>query len=263
MTATRASLFWPVILALHLCGCESDEERAGRIAISFNHLVKNEPIIFNEMRYENPAGNQYEITDIEWFISDVRLVSIDGREIILNDDFSHLVSTKLANTLQWSPANPIQEGSYVKFKFTFGLRADKNIPGQFPDLPESGMAWPFALGGENGGYHYMKINGFWNNDINVRMPFNLHLGVGQLYNENHEVTDYVQNSFVLSIPINLPIKDGTSQGLQLNMDVNAWFDKPNRYDLNTMGGKTMTDQEAMAMLIANGHHAFSITIEPN
>ena len=263
MTTTRATLFWWVILGLHLLSCESDEDRTGRIRITFKHLVKNEPIVLNEMRYENAAGNLYEITDIEWFISDVTLVSANGREIALKDDFSHFVSTKLGNTCNWSPADKIPAGNYTQFKFTFGLAAEKNIPGQFPDLPESGMVWPFSLGGENGGYHYMKMDGFWNDNSNVRMPFNFHLGVGQLYNENHEVIEYVQNSFTVTVPTDLTVKDATSHLLQLNMHVNGWFDGPYPYDFNTMGGMTMMNQEAMAMIAANGHYAFSIAVDEN
>jgi hypothetical protein len=262
MRTTPAILYWSVILGLHLLGCESDEER-GHIGITFSHLVKNESIILNEMRYENAAGNPYEIKDVEWFISDVTLVSANGREIVLKDEFSHFVSTKLRNTLKWSPADNIPAGKYSQFKFTFGLRGEKNIPGQFPDLPESGMAWPFSLGGENGGYHYMKMDGFWNNNSNVRMPFNFHLGVGQLYNENHEVIEYVQNSFVVNLPIDLTVKDATSQTVQLNMHVNAWFDSTHRYDFNVMGGTTMMNQEAMSMIRSNGYNAFSITLGQN
>jgi hypothetical protein len=261
MTTTRAILL-SLSLGLQLVGCESDDER-GHIGITFSHLIRNEPIILNEMRYENAAGNPYEITDVEWFISDVTLVSANGREIILKDAFSHFVSTKLANTLEWSPVDNIPADNYTQFKFTFGLTGEKNLPGQFPDLPESSMAWPYAMGGENGGYHYMKMDGFWSNDSNVRMPFNFHLGVGQLYNENHEVIDYVQNTFVVNVPIDLTVKDATSHHLQLNMYVNAWFDARYHYDFNVMGGSTMMNQEALSMIRSNGYHAFSITIEQN
>ena len=95
------------------------------------------------------------------------------------------------------------------------------------------------------------------------MPFNFHLGVGQLYNENHDVTEYVQNSFVVNLPIDLTIKDATSHTVQLNMHVNAWFETPYSYDFNTMGGMTMMNQEAMSMIRSNGYHAFSIILDQN
>lgn len=265
MTKTSSAFFFlSLFVGLLFTGCEKEADPTGHVGITFNHLVKTQPVSFNEMIYENAAGNPYEIKEVQWFISDVTLVSTNGKEVILDqDEFSHYVDTNLPTTLEWSPSDDITTGTYNQLKFTFGIKGEKNIPGLFPDLPESGMVWPYALGGDNGGYHYMKLNGFWKNASDVRTPFNFHLGVGQIYNDNHEVTEFVQNWFEVTLPIELTIRANTPQHIQLNMNINTWFDSPYIYDFNVMGGMTMTNQESMSRIKGNGAHAFSVIVDNN
>jgi hypothetical protein len=253
-----------ISLAFIFIACHEEEETGGLVEFSFYHTIENIPINFNELIYQNQAGNAYEVSVIQWFISDVTLVTALGKEVVLSKDgFWHYIDTKLPTTQGWLPSDRIPYGTYEKIKFTFGLKAEKNLPGQFPELPESNMVWPLALGGPNGGYHYMKLNGFWRNTDEERIPFNFHLGVGQLYNDKNEVTDFVQNWFEVTLPLDYEIKANDTLHLLLIMNVDEWFNTPYLYDLNVMGSMTMTNQDAMEKIKANGAHVFSIEVNNN
>lgn len=253
-----------IFLTIIFIACQEEEQTAGSVAISFYHSVENLPINYNELIYQNDAGNNYEVTEIQWFISDVTLITTQGKEIMLSKNgFCHYVDTNIPTTQEWLPSDKIPYGTYEKIKFTFGLKGEKNIPGQFSELPESNMVWPMALGGPNGGYHYMKLNGFWKNTKGERTPFNFHLGVGQIYNDQNQVIDFVQNWFEVTLPLDFEIKVNNTQHLLLIMNVNEWFNTPYLYDFNVMGGMTMTNQEAMKKIKGNGAHVFTVEVNNN
>jgi hypothetical protein len=255
-------LLFVLATTLLLSGCDDNDPQNGRIEFSFLHEVNNEPVVLNQMRYTNAAENLYEVTEIQWFISDVAVVTKTGAEISLKrDGFSHYIDTNLPETALWKPSDRIPAGKYSQIKFTFGLKGDKNVPGLFPDLPESNMVWPFAMGGEKGGYHYMKLNGFWMNTAAQRMPFNFHLGVGQIYDSEDKVVEFVQNWFEVILPVDLEVRADQVTRLELAMNIESWFDSPIIYDHNQFGSMIMKNQEAMGIIAQNGKDAFDVKVQ--
>ena len=127
------------------------------------------------------------------------------------------------------------------------------MPYIFTDSPESEMIWPINLGGEQGGYHYMKLNGFWINTAGERTPFNFHLGVGQEKDDTGKIAGFVQNWIEVIIPgSDFEIDKGELKIINLVMNVDQWFSSPNIYDHNFHGAKIMQNQEAMQMGTENG-----------
>jgi hypothetical protein len=237
-------------------GCE-EEAGFGYLDFTFAYRINNEPLVFRSSEYVNSAGNQYEVTEVQWFISDIRLLKEGGAEFPLLNS-THYVDSNLPATQWWSLNDLIPEGKYSGVRFTFGLKGEKNLPGQFVNPPESNMEWPYALGGNAGGYHYMKLNGFWITPQGIRTPFNVHLGVGQLYNPNHEVDEYVQNWFDAELMCPIIIEGGKRIAFEITMNIQSWFETPFTYDHNTYGGMIMQNQEALQMIRSNGIDVFTI-----
>nr|HPK05664.1 hypothetical protein [Bacteroidales bacterium] len=46
--------------------------------VHFTHHVDGKQLVKNMMRYVNEAGNPYEVTEIMYFISDLKLFRSDG-----------------------------------------------------------------------------------------------------------------------------------------------------------------------------------------
>lgn len=258
--------FLTLTLLTFLSGCRDKEEKPAEtvLKLKFSHSVAAQSLIINNLMYLNAAGNEYEVTEIMYFVSDIKLYHQDGRVIepATWDDI-HYNDTNLPETLEWTVGNSIPEGIYDSLTFTFGISAAKNQSFMFVNPPEVNMAWPELLGG---GYHYLMLNGWWKNTEGDRQPFNFHLGIGQIYQNNSgqvaDITGFVQNAFTVKPEgSSFTIKKGEIHIGNIKMDVNSWFDTPEIFDFNYHGGAIMQNQEAMHIGCLNGADAFSLSWE--
>jgi hypothetical protein len=245
--------------------CTSNEDpgnssSTGALTLSFEHYADGMGLELDKMKYTNAAGNQYEVTEIQWFVSDITLVESDGNKMVLGgEEFAHYVDTNLPETFDWSLPDAIPAGDYSAIVMTFGIKGEKNIPLMYTDPPESDMLWPINLGGDQGGYHYMKLNGFWINKDGQREPFNFHLGVGQERDVNNNITGFIQNWFEVTLPASaFSIAQGEIKRIAIRMNVEKWWENPNVYDHDVVGSRIMQNQEAMRMGVENGKNVFSI-----
>ncbi len=237
--------------ALLFAACQKP---AGSVRIDFSAVVDGEVLQQDTCRYVNAAGNRYGVTEVQYFISDVALVRADGTSVSLQNGGAHYVDADIAGTLSWQPGDEIPEGTYTTLSFHFGLTPAMNQNFQFPNPPENAMSWPTHLGG---GYHYMKINGWWIDPDGTRTPFNLHSGIGQQRDTEGNITGFIDNSFHVDVPLNnFVVHKNEEIVLTLQMDINRWFDTPNLFDFNVIGGSIMQNQEAQELLKANGWNVF-------
>jgi len=245
------------------CSDDNEEDQFGNVQLNFEHRVDGSLLELNSMDYINAAGNEFEITEIQWFVSDLTLNKADGSSLLLGGgDFSHYIDTNLPETSDWSLQDDIPAGEFSSISITFGLKGEKNLPNQFTNLPESAMEWPFTMGGENGGYHYMKMNGFWM-DLNAeRTPFNFHMGVGEI-EDTEGNSEYIQNWFEVELTDeDFMIKSDQVTQIKLIMNIENWFKNPNVYDHNVYGGKIMKNQGAMKAACDNAEvDVFSIEVQ--
>ncbi len=232
---------------------------AGHLFLSFQHVVDGNPITFDTMIYQNEAGNPYLVSEIQYFVSDFTLWK-NGQALLLDkDEDIHYVDTDIPSSLYYNPSDNIYEGDYDSLTFVFGITKEKNRSFMFVNPPESYMFWPEHLGG---GYHYMKLNGKWRDTNDVVQPFNFHLGIGQTYDDQGNITGFVQNYFTVHLRASsFKIVNGLTTKAVITMHVDEWFKDPNTFDFNYWGGHIMENQQAMRAAIENGHNVFSIKFE--
>jgi len=258
-----------IILSGYLSACKKDDNTtpataSGKVIFSIDHKVNGQPLLENELIYTNAAGNEYLITEVKYFISDITFYCHDGSRKVIGDwkDIFYvdedIVETK---TIQFFDKIPL--GTYDSINFIFGITEVKNKSFMFVNPPEVNMFWPEVLGG---GYHYMMINGKWKDTTGFNMPFNFHLGIGQLYHGNTYNVDsiyaFVQNYFTVSLPgssFTIAYKDTVT--FQLTMNIENWFKNPYVFDFNKWGGAIMQNQQAMQMVKENGWNVFSIKLK--
>ncbi len=252
-----------LIILIYSCVTENEVNYDGSLTFEFEHLVNGRTAEFDQMIYRNEAGNEYEITNIQWFVSEVSLIDQDGLEKPVSvSDWIHYIDTDLPETQRWTIMDGIKPGEYQAIQFVFGIRGEKNMPYMFTDPPESNMIWPYFMGGDEGGYHYMKLNGFWIAASNERIPYNFHLGVGQHYDGNKRVTGFIQNWFEVRLPYSsFSMPAGGNVKAKIQMNIENWFHGPRVYDHNEFGGSIMDNQEAMGKIHDNGIDVFSVVIE--
>jgi len=232
----------------------------GKIKFIFTHHVDGLPLVKDTMIYTNAAGNQYEVDQLMYFISDVTLHNADGSVKVINGwkDIDY-IDDDIPSTLSWDVYDDIPAGTYNSVSFTFGIPEAKNITMMFVNPPEVNMMWPGILGG---GYHYMMMNGKWRDTANVIQNFAFHLGIGQLYHSNVINTDsiyaFVQNYFNVELPnSSFTIEKDKTRQIEIVMNIDSWFKTPGVYDHNYWGSGIMQNQPAMQMIKDNGFDVFT------
>ncbi|MDY0101578.1 MAG: hypothetical protein RBS07_01490 [Lentimicrobium sp.] len=257
------NLILTAFIVVFITACQDDPPDPVKqgLEITFSHKVDGSDLVVNNMIYTNAAGNPYEVTEIMYFISDVKLFHQDGRVVNLDSwDDIHYVDTNIPTTFNWLVSNDVPSGIYDSLTFTFGISSTKNQSFMFVNPPEVNMSWPGVLGG---GYHYLMLNGWWKDTVNVRRPFNFHFGIGQIYENNSgqvsDIIGFIDNSFTVTPAGNaFELKAGEITQLKLVMNVESWFDTPIVYDHNQWGGAIMQIQDAMHIGCMNGHDVFSL-----
>ena len=103
----------------------------------------------------------------------------------------------------------------------------------------------------------MKLNGFWINKEVQREPFNFHLGVGQERDSENNIVGFIQNWFEVELPSSSFTIGTNTKLITIRMNVEKWWEQPNVYNHDEVGGKIMQNQTAMKMGIDNGKSVFS------
>ncbi len=261
-TNIRNIFIYPLLLAFLVACTDKDPDpvpvpETGKITIRFHHYCDGVPIDFDIRKYVNAAGNEYMVNEIQYFISDVTLHRPDADYIIDAWKDIYYVDTDIATTHEWKVFDEIPAGDYTGISFTFGINEEKNQSLMFTDHPESLMFWPQYLGG---GYHYMKLNGKWLDTNQFEQPYDFHLGIGQIYDQQSgEVIGFIQNYFEVEVPgSSLRINVGEETLIDLVMHVDRWFKNPHTYDHNYWGGDIMQKQDAMKVGCENGWDVFEV-----
>ena len=238
-----------VLVALLFSAC--CRTPAGHIKLNFSFVVDNDSLRLDTCMYRNAAGNLYEVNDVQFFISHVRLETTSGEIVEIADNQGiHYTDIRIPRTLSWEVADVLPADEYKSITFVFGLEGEQNSTGYFPNPPENNMSWPDVLGG---GYHYMKINGRWIDFNGMRQPFNLHSG--KIATDN----GFADNTFTVTLPLEqFAVIHKETAELTLQMNVNAWFSNPYIFDFNVFGGSIMQNREAQEVLQANGRDVFGV-----
>ncbi len=256
-------LYISLILILVHAGCGDEpvqpDHNTGKLTISFRHYFGQDRLEFDSVHFFNEAGNDMIFSELQYFISDVTLHYRDGSEYLIDawKDI-HYVDSDIPSTQTWNVYDSIPAGTVDSVTFTFGINEDKNQSFLFVNPPESFMFWPDILGG---GFHYLKLNGKWLTTNQQILPFNFHLGIGQIYDGNGNITGFIQNYFTVSLKNRTfeIVKDDTAQ-IGIFMDVANWFRTPNNWDFNYWGGDIMQNQAAMHAACENGHDVFFMDV---
>ena len=249
------------ILLLCLCSsCTKDdppvipEENNGHIQLVFAHYVDGVPLQKDTMKFTNEAGNNYEINEIKYFISDVVFYAAGGQAKPVTSRAIKYIDMDIPSTLIWNIDDAFPAGTYDSIAFRFGITKAKNISYMFVNPPEVNLTWPEILGG---GYHLMMINGKFKDSIQQIENFNSHIGLGRVITAND--TTFVDNSFpVKLLNSNFTLTKNNTAKIQIIMNIESWYKTPIIYDHNHYGQMIMQNQDAMHILSANGFDVFSV-----
>ena len=216
----------------------------------FTFSCNGNPLKLNDMIYKSKRGLAYQVAQCQYFVSDFALILKDGKDNLLPNSV-HYVDVEIPNTLKWFPSDDFSLQDVDSVKFTFGLDSVQNRSYRFKNPPENLMFWPDYLGG---GYHYMKTNILYLDSQNNINAFNCHIGRGQVYDSEGEPIEYINNDFIVKIPVKTIVVDGKTFAV-INLDISTMFDYPNA-ELFTDYHGIMNNQKAMGLFAENIKAAF-------
>jgi hypothetical protein len=239
-----------VFILMLTVSCGKDEVQSVAPVFVFKHNINGAELQRGVMKYTNLAGNLYEVDELQYFISEIKLKTSGGQIVPIESDSAiHYVDLDIPATLAWSPTDRIPVTDYDSISFVFGINEAKNKTGLFVNPPERDMFWPDMMGG---GYHYMKMNGKWKATGDIIKAFNFHIGVGM-----GDMGMFYQNYFTVTLPLNMNI-DNSYHEFDIIMNIDKWFEAPNLWDWNVTGGQIMQNQSAMHKACENGANVFLV-----
>jgi hypothetical protein len=234
----------PVALLLPLLGGCSDSTGpggTGTVVLRLDNVVSGEPLALNTGTYTNAAGNAYTVSKLEYTVSDFELVGPGGTASHADPYYRDASDPGTRDLVLVD----VPAGQYRTLRFRHGIPADMNQAGAFPALDNAGMAWPAAMGG---GYHYMRHEGAYTPTGGGVANFTTHTGPSMGMDFSVPVD--------LTLPSIVNVADGETVTLELEMDVNAWYDGT-MYDFNDYG-MIMGDPAAQTLLQGNGDDVWSV-----
>lgn len=227
--------------SIALFSCKKQSE----LRIVLNHNVAANDFKMNEMNYLSPAGHNYEITKLQYYISEITFIGKDGSSVQTG---GHLIDMNDQSTLAFPVS--IAQGSYNKMEFQFGISKENNKESYLENTVENqNMFWPAQMeaAGEKGDYHYMKFEGRYDSlSTGTILPFIFHAGP----------TNGNDNSFKVSFDIDEMNGRGKKYDLNIAVDLQEWFQNPTEYDFKDYS-MVMMNQATQEIYKANGKNVFS------
>jgi cytochrome c peroxidase len=213
--AAGSSLFLGVLACGEDAPTETPGAEAGRVILSLAESVDATPLAFGALVYENAAGNRYSVDRFRYYVSGVRLERTDGS--VVEMDAVHYRDAADPGTSTFT-LEDVPGGSYVALSLLIGLDAAHNEWGALPDTPENAaMRWPASLGD---GYHYAWLEGRYRDETGAAAPYAVRTG------RIDDGVNFDDNLVRLVVPTSALVVDEGPVTLDVEVNVNAWFDDP-------------------------------------
>ena len=232
------------IIAFLFTACDKDKPITTDITINFTHTVDGSDLIANSMIYTNEAGENYDVQTLKYLISNITLHDDLGYTVLKD---IHFIDISDESTFSFTYDN-VPNNNYHAISYTMGLDTVKNISNKYVNEDfHSEMFWPEPNGG---GYHYMKLEGDFNDSLS---GYGTHTGgtMGGDYSFNN-VND-----------ISLTVDDDLGNvSINIDMELNNWYQTPNQIEFSSYGMGIMMNMMMQMNIQMNGiTDVFSVTVD--
>jgi hypothetical protein len=118
----------------------------GTVKIFFNHIANGNTLHLGDSSYRNPHGEQYLVTRLRYYVSDMNFDNRAAKNI-------HLIDVAGTDSIELN----VPAGSYNQVSFTIGVDSILNCSGAQAGAldPLNGMFWTW-----NSGYIFFKLEGY-------------------------------------------------------------------------------------------------------
>ena len=241
----KNTLLLIIAITFLFASCDKEKAIATDITIKFTHTVDGSDLITNSMIYTNEAGENYDVQTLKYLISDITLHAENGSSIQLDE--VHFINIFDESTFSFT-YNDVPNNNYTSISYRMGLDTTNNISNLYVNENyHAAMAWPDMMGG---GYHYMKLEGDFNDSLS---GYGTHTGgtMGMDYSFNN-IDD-----------ISLIVTDDLGNvDVNINMEISNWYQTPNQIEFSTYGMGIMMNMQMQMNIQMNGiTDVFSVTVD--
>lgn len=232
-------IFSGIILAFASCKKTDDGALVPTtLKIAISHNVSDAPLYFDSLIYHNAAGEMYSISKLNYYLSDIRFYK-NNELVFALDTVAYIDAGQQNYTI--GIAN-IADFGFDSISYLIGVPPALNAHDKLaPTYENVAMEWPDMMGG---GYHFIKLEGHWQDGTGLP-GFTVHLGTdAYLVKGGLKATGVVSPNKITS--------------LNLQMDINKWFEGSHNYSFQTDGTYTMGNAALMQMIMENGRNVFEM-----
>jgi len=138
-----------------------DPTRKGNLRISFENVVGNQSLQLNSGSYQNALGESFNVTMLNYYISNISLVDENGNVYTVPQNESYFLVKQDVSASKSITIPNVPEGNYTSIRYTIGV---DSLRSTMPIADRTGVLDP-ADGGQgmywmwNSGYIFMKFEG--------------------------------------------------------------------------------------------------------
>lgn len=232
------------------------------VSFIFKQKYKDNEVLTSDLastQYTNAKGNVHTISKLQYLVSNITLHKTDGSEVDLGG--YNFVDIDKPLTRFYTPGVAIPEGKYTGISMTFGFDEEDNQEGAYTDLNAASWSWPMMIGG---GYHFLKFEGMFVDNTGTMKGFAYHNGTASKMENGTRINE--ANHFRVRLwdyNGGFEVKEGERLNVDIDMNIEEWFQNPVLWDLNQYHMMLMPNYTAQKMMNKNGKSVFSLgTIAP-
>lgn len=212
------------------------EMSLGSVELEFEHKVGSSSLTLNSATYTNTNGDNYTVSKFAYYVSAVKLSRADGQSFNIPVEY-YLIDAANSSSHKIT-INNIPPGEYTGLSFTLGVDSTRNVSGSQTGAldPANGMFWSW-----NTGYIFLKMEGNSPQSTASGNQLRFHIGGFRDANNTNAIRT-VNPSFNGN---KLIVKEKTSSGVHLQVDVNKMFQSPNLVSFASMNTVHMPGMNAL------------------
>ncbi|SEJ44080.1 hypothetical protein SAMN05216327_110140 [Dyadobacter sp. SG02] len=162
---------------------DTDPIETGTIQLQFDNIVGDKDLQLDSTRYINAAGEDFTVSKLNYYISNIKLVRMDGSIFTVPQDSSYFLIREANQESQNLTIRNVLTGEYAGIEFVVGVDSVRSV--MEPDSPgrkgildiysgptnEEAMYWDW-----NPGYIFMKLEGSSDSSTTANGKYYYHIG---------------------------------------------------------------------------------------
>lgn len=239
--------------AIALIACDKDDDNENVVQnvdvdINFSQNFDGTAVNvdnFNTLDYTVENGEMISFTRMRYLITDITFTNATGVSTVV-DEYNFVdVGAGIGATIE---NISLPAGTYT-VSARFGFTEEKNTTNAYNDLNAASWNVPVPMGG---GYHYMQLEGNYNNLGGVASPYLYHtISAAQ----NVMTPDVTREDTSIPFSASNIVISSDNDDVNIKMNLAEWF-KP--WNLNERNVDLMGNYEAQKAMEINGQTVFTI-----